>query len=632
MLTSGTYASTATNLNGGIAAITVPASILAAGSDTVTAMYSPDGASSRIYNGSSGTNTVTVAKTTPTVTVTPSTTSIASIQTLSVTVAVSGGTGDATPTGTAKVTSGTYVSAAATLIGGQAILNIPAGSLATGTDVLTTAYTPDVASSPTYNSATGTSVAVTVADTPPSTVSVDQSSTGPEVSDQLLGMNLGAWYDVVGNASDINAAFDAAGIREVRWPGGSWSDDYHWGMNSAAPFICGNTIGNHSTFVQFLDAIVKPTGMDLALTANYGDDITCNNPGDPAEAAAWITAAVQNGVHVSHMTVGNEEYGSWESDHHAIKNDPTTYADAVGTASTADGYYSLIKAADPTVLVGVDVNPGNSPPWDSIVLAKSNYDFVEYHYYPQAPGSEDDTTLVHSDAQQMTSIIDTIKSELTAAGNPNTPIYIGEIGSVYTNPGKQSWSITQGLYAGQVLGESMNSGVSRLTWWMGFGDCNGNSGNMTGPYGWQTFGAYNVFSDGSFDGACPGAGPIGTMSPTARAFQLFSNVALNGESVLSANVSGDKNDVRAYAATHSGGTALVLFNLNETTSEPVIVQLSTQVASSDVTVITYDKAIYDQTNAVTPVWADPATNDMGAQNLPLTLYLTPWSMNVVIIK
>ena len=62
-------------------------------------------------------------------------------------------------------------------------------------------------------------------------------------------------------------------------------------------------------------------------------------------------------------------------------------------------------------------------------------------------------------AQGLTNNINTIKSELTTAGKPDTPIYVGEIGGPYSNPGKQSWSITQGLYAGQVLGEMMNEGV-----------------------------------------------------------------------------------------------------------------------------------------------------------------------------
>jgi hypothetical protein len=187
----------------------------------------------------------------------------------------------------------------------------------------------------------------------------------------------------------------------------------------------------------------------------------------------------------------------------------------------------------------------------------------------------------------------------------------------------------------------MNDGVSRLTWWIGFGNCNGASGNDSSSlYGWQDFGAYNVFSDGPSDTTCPGAGPIGTMSPTARAFQLFSNVAVTGENVLTATVAGDTTDVVAYAATHSGGTALVLFNRNETASEPVTVTLSGQTSATTVTVETYDKAIYDLSGSPTGVfpdpagtstWAPPTTTSLGAQSLPLTLTLTPWSMNVVII-
>ena len=478
-----------------------------------------------------------------------------------------------------------------------------------------------------------------------STITVDQSSTGPVVTDKILGMNLAAWYDVVGNATAVNTAFAQAGIQAIRWPGGSWSDEYHWqtpngSTNPNLPFMCQNNSngvpngstgwGGYSTFGEFVTSIVQGGSYDLALTADYGTNPACNGGGEPSEAAAWVAAALTDGIHVNHMTVGNEEYGNWETDLHSSPHNPTTYAAAVAGAS---GYYALIKAASSSTLVGVDVEPSYVP-WDQDVLSAAPYDFVEYHYYPEAPGSENDTFLVQQAAQQLTTNINTIKSELTTAGKPNTPIFVGEIGGPYSDPGKQSWSITQGLYAGQVLGEMMNDGVSRLTWWIGFGNCNTNDpGNQSASlYGWQDFGAYNVFSDGPSDTSCPGEGPVGAMSPTARAFQLFSNVAVNNESVLTATVAGDTTDVVAYTATHSGGTALMLFNRNETTAEPVTITLSKQSSSTGVTVITYDKGIYDQTDATIPVWAGPTTTNLGAQSLPLTLTLTPWSMNVVLIK
>ena len=469
---------------------------------------------------------------------------------------------------------------------------------------------------------------------PASNVTVNPANLGIAVTDQLLGMNAAAWYDQT--TTGIVPAFQAAGIKAVRWPGGSWSDAYNWEDN----FECSTTgpsavnyANSNDTFVNFVNDLAKPAGLDVALTADYGTGENCTGYGDPAEAASWAAAALTDGITVSHMTVGNEEYGSWETDNHPVPNDAATYAAAT---AGSNGYYDLIKAASPQTLVGVSVNPGNVPTWDSVVLANAAgyYDFVEYHYYPEAPGSESDTFIVQQAAQQLTTTIGTIRTELATAGEPNKPIYVGEIGGTYTNPGKQSWSITQGLYAGQVLGEMMNDGVSRLTWWIGFGNCNGQAGNDTSSvYGWQNFGAYNVFSDGPTETACPDAGPLGTMSPIARAFELYSHVLVNGEHVLAPTVAGDTTDVRAYAATHSGGTALVLFNDNEATAEPVTVTLTGVSSATDVSVITYDKALYDESNpATTDTWAPPTTTDMGAQSLPLALTLNPWSMNVVIVQ
>jgi len=607
-------------------ASTVTCSVTLNTSTTVTANYTVPG------------------KIAPTVTVTPAASLVGTTQALSVTVAVSGGASNPTPTGSVVLTSGTYTSAAATLSSGSAQITIPAGSLAVGSDTLQGSYTPDSASSATYLTATGTSGSITVA--APSTVTVNESVTGPAVTDQLLGMNMAVW-----NNTALSAAvspFQAAGIKAVRWPGGSTSDDYHWegaSNNPSNPSLC--PIGSYNfpndTFADFVTDLAVPAGLDIALTADYGTNAACTGPGDPAEAAAWVANALTLGVTVSHMTVGNEEYGSWETDNHTLKNNGATYAAAVAGTS---GYYHLIKAASPNTQVGVDVEPSYAP-WDQDVLSGAPYDFVEYHYYPETPGSESDTIITQQAAQQLTTNINTIRSELTKWGKPGTPIYVGEIGGPYSNPGKQSWSITQGLFAGQVLGEMMNDGISRLTWWIGFGNCNGTgspsgSANLSASlYGWQDFGAYNVFSDGPSDTTCLGAGPLGTLSPTARAFQLFSNVAVDGENALTATVTGDKTDVRAYAATHSGGTALVLFNLNQTTNQLVTVTLSGQSASTGVTVETYNKALYDLSGSPTgffpdPVgtstWAPPTTTSLGAQSLPLTLTLTPWSMNVVIIR
>jgi hypothetical protein len=560
----------------------------------------------------------------------------------SLTAVFANGTGVITP-GNLSVTSGTAVSVSPTT-----------------TTIYTLTVTPTL----------GTAITQTVTVYIQSTVAVNESSTGPAVSDQLMGMNMAVWDDFTNGGaytasnSPILTAFQNAGIVALRWPGGSTSDVYHWNSTNASnpangvaptPSVCDSAYQDPNTnYLNFINDLELPSpafpnlpyGFDVALTADYGTDPTCTVGGSPTEAANWVQYAYANGGTVSHVTVGNEEYGHWETDDHTVKNDPTTYAAAVAGTS---GYYALIKAVSPSTLVGVDVDAGataaddSTPNWDPIVLANAPYDFVEYHFYPQNPGDESDTFLVHSAAQELTTGINTIKTELATAGKPGTPIYVGEMGSVSSNPGKQSWSITQGLYAGQLLGEMMNDGVSRATWWIGFGNCNGTAGNNSSSlYGWQDFGAYNIFSDGSGDPTCPDAGPIGTLSPTAVAYQMFSNVAVNGDFVLTAGVTGDTNNVRAYAATASGGgTALVLFNLNENANAPVTISLSGLSSATAVSIETYDKALYDLSGSPTgtfpdplgtSTWAGPVTTNLGAQALPLTLSLAPWSMNVVIIQ
>jgi len=631
VISSGAYKSGAVALVSGKAKVPVAGYALAVAKDTLKATYTPSTASATLYASATGKATVTVsaaARVTPTVTVTPSATLISTAQSLAVTITVRGAAGDVTPTGSVTLKIGQVSWPSVALTGG--VGRIQVGTLAAGSAKLQASYKADRASASIYNAATGTAT-VTVAQI--TVVTVDQAGTGPKVTDQILGMNMAAWYDIAANAGAIKSGFETAGIKAVRWPGGSQSDAYAWDTNT----VCSNQgyAAPNDTFANFVSKVVTPTGVDLALTANYGSNATCNGPGEPSQAAAWITNAKSIGANVSHMTVGNEEYGDWEYDLHTSQHDPTTYAAAV---AGTNGFYSAIKAADKNVLVGVDVDAdGETGGWDATVLSKAKgyYDFVELHFYAQGPGQESDTVLVHQDAQMLTSQIATLRDELDAAGSSETPIYLGEMGSVYTDPGKQSSSITQALFAGQVLGELMNAGISRATWWIGFGGCNNAAGGgnfSSSLYGWQSYGGYMVFSDGLPEYGCEDAPVLaaGTLLPTARAFELFSKVAVDGETVLAPTVKGNATDVHAYAATHEGGTALVLFNDSETAMQAVQVTLSGEEKSSDVTLMTYSKSIYDESK--NGVWAPPTVNDMGGKPLPLTLMLAPWSMNVLLIK
>jgi len=99
---------------------------------------------------------------TPTVTVTTSSSIITPAQSLTVTIAVNGGTGNPTPTGSVILSGGGYNSGATALTSGSAAIVIPAGSLALGSDTLMATFTPDSTSSSIYFGAAGVSSPVTM--------------------------------------------------------------------------------------------------------------------------------------------------------------------------------------------------------------------------------------------------------------------------------------------------------------------------------------------------------------------------------------------------------------------------------------------------------------------------------------
>jgi hypothetical protein len=433
------------------------------------------------------------------------------------------------------------------------------------------------------------------------------------------------WFDVT--QTGVTPPLAAAGFTATRWPGGSDSDEYHWQSHT----LCAGGYANpNSTFDNFMHDVAQAAPLDVAVTLDYGSNAACNAGGDPTEAAAWVQYAnVQNHYGIHYWTVGNEVYGSWEYDLHASPHDPATYANAVAT-----GYYPDIKAVDPTAQVGVVTEPGNNPPWDPTVLSSAKYDFVELHYYAQAPGSESDSYLLGQAPQALTREVNQLKADLSAAGRANTPIYVGELGSVYSNPGKQTTSITQALFAGEAISELMNDGVFRATWWLGYGGCSdSSSGNFSSSlYGWQNFGGYMMFSDGTPEYGCSNATavPLGTPLPTVRAFQLLSQVAHSGEHVLGTTVASAYPNVRAYAATHGSGYAVTLFNLDETNAVTFPVSLAGLSHGSSIALTTYGKAQYD--NSKTYVWSGPVTSSQGAFTGSFSVTLPAWSMTVAIVN
>jgi hypothetical protein len=454
------------------------------------------------------------------------------------------------------------------------------------------------------------------------TVTIDASSPGATISSQVRGANMALWFDIT--QAGIAKEFQTAKLQLTRWPGGSDSDLYHWQAHT----MCNGGYANaNSTFDNFVHDVVQPARLAPSITVNYGSNAACNGGGDPSEAAAWVDYA-NNTQHygIKYWTVGNEVYGSWEYDLHNPPHDPTTYAAAV-----ASGYYPQMKAKDPNAQVGVVVDGASS--WDGIVLQQAKFDFVEYHLYAQAPGQESDTYLVEDAAPALAQAVSSLRTELNGYGvSAGVPIYLGELGSVYSNPGKQTSSITQALFAGQVIADLMSAGVPRATWWLGNGGCSdSSSGNFSNSlYGWQAFGGYMIFSDGLPEYGCPSAPslPLGVPLPTARAYQVLGKFGANGQRMLAATVSSGLPLVRGYGATLSNGYSALLFNLDKSHSANVSVTISHAAGSSYAGAQTvYDKKRYDASK--NNVWLGPVTKNLGTLSPTFSVTLSPWSMTVI---
>ena len=153
MLVSGSFKGQQV-LAAGSATFNIPAGVLPIGTDTLTATYTPDAASSGVYGVATQSSAVTVSAligtAASTISVTPSSSDVTDAQMVTVAVAISGTKG--MPTGSVTLSSGNW-SSQQMLSGGSVQFTIPAGTLSTGTDTLTAKYSGDSI----YAVATGTS-------------------------------------------------------------------------------------------------------------------------------------------------------------------------------------------------------------------------------------------------------------------------------------------------------------------------------------------------------------------------------------------------------------------------------------------------------------------------------------------
>ncbi|MFE9448955.1 LPXTG cell wall anchor domain-containing protein [Streptomyces sp. NPDC006739] len=392
-------------------------------------------------------------------------------------------------------------------------------------------------------------------------VTVDAGTSLGTVPSTGVGLNT-AVYDSHLNDATASALMKAAGVRQLRYPGGSYADAYHWKTHTLED---GGWVAPGTDFDHFM-ATAKRVGAQPIITANYGS-------GTPQEAADWVKYAnVDKGYGVKYWEIGNEVsgngyYGSkWEVDKHADKS-PREYA------KNLLAYAKAMKAVDPKVKIGAVLNtpgswpdgakaPGDTADWNHTVLAIAgkSIDFAIIHWYPSASSTAD---LLHSPAQiaGLTSAVRSLLTTYAGAHAASVQIAVTETDST------QSPALTSqaaALFASDTYMNWLEHGAVNVDWW----DLHNGMGKAPTTVGGETdYLDQGVLSDGSCAGGhCEPARE--TPFPTYWGIRSLTALAQPGDTMVKASSANPSVAVHAVRA-RNGGLNVMLINKNPQNSAQV---------------------------------------------------------------
>jgi hypothetical protein len=525
------------------------------------------------------------------------------------------------------------------------------------------------------------------------TVSVDTTQVVRTVDERVFGLNAVMWDPQAGSSQTISL-LQAADIRTIRVPGGSLSDEYHWRTNT--------TLANTWTWASGFNAftqLIAGLGSQAFVTVNYGT-------GTPEEAAAWVayanasetttagtinypigtdakgydwkTAAnwanlraaaplVQNdgmnflrigraaAIGIKYWEIGNECYGTWETDQQTVTHDAYTYAVRV------KDYMAKMKAVDPTIKVGVVAvpsetdyanghtsHPATNPRtgtanngWTPVMLATLKSlgvtpDFLIYHRYEQAPAAdqpnnpETDAGLLQK-AKTWPQDAATLRQQLTdylgAVEGAKVELVVTENNSVYAQPGKQTTSLVNGLYHADSVGNLLQTEFNALVWWDLRNSQEAGNNNGASLYGWRAYGDYGILSTPSAFGSTTYYEPY----PTYYVMKLLAHFARGGDTVVRAM---SNSNLLAVFAVHSIDDSLNVLVLNKDPGNTLNVSITLTGFAPAASAATYSYG-KPQDDAARPTGggaADLTTTSVNVSGSTFTMAFAPYSATVISLR
>jgi hypothetical protein len=455
------------------------------------------------------------------------------------------------------------------------------------------------------------------------------------VDARQFGLNTGTWDDSLTNAQTL-PQLEASGCLNLRWPGGSTSDTYHWASDP----------NGNATFRY----IATNLGAQVFTTVNYGT-------GTPGEATAWVLSANKtNNCGFKYWEVGNECYGTWETDSNVVPHDPYTYA------TNAAACIQQMKAAYPAVPihVGIVVAPGEGSysnnathfainprtgttnyGWTPIVLSELKSlgvlpDFLIYHFYwqyttygwtPHSASTDSDPLLlqvagnpcplVWSDWASAAANLRQQISDYIGPTGTNIELCVTENNSDAGAMGRQSTSLVNALYLADSTSQLMKTEFRSCLFW-DFQNDEPEAGGDYDPtiYGWQGVGDYGIVNGSN------------TPYPTFYAEKLLQYFARPGDSVL--NGTSDSLLLSAYAIRRTNGAlTMLVINKDMTTNLNAQIVLTNFVPWTTATIQSYgipqDQAA--ETNAAASQ-QDIATTNFPTAGTNFTYLFPPLSLTL----
>lgn len=406
---------------------------------------------------------------------------------------------------------------------------------------------------------------------PDATVTVNARAGLAAVDPTAVGVNHAIWDAELGTNAVADLLKDA-GVGAMRYPGGSYSDIYHW-RDHTAP---GGYVAPNTSFDHFM-AGVRRAGAQPVITANYGT-------GTPEEAAEWVRYAnVEKGYGVKYWEIGNENYGNghygsgWEADNHPDKS-PNQYARLVVE------YASAMKAVDPTIKVGaVLTSPGEWPDgitaagdagsWNQVVLSIAGpvVDFGILHWYPGGSGAE-----VLTKTDRVAHMVRLAREQARRFAGRELPLAMTEVNTSYgrnTQPGA--------LFAADAYATLLANGVFNVDWW----NVHNGMGTVSTVAGHTDYDDFGLLSSGNCAGdVCQPA--LNTPFAPYHALAMVSRFARPGDRFVAASSTDPL--LRAHATRRTdGGLAVMLVNQDPDAAKTVSLRYAGYAPAADARVLTF---------------------------------------------